>query len=255
MFAEAATAIRVLTFRATAEELHTLGRRHLIFGLLCTWVVGAGRWWEDPDATLVQNLGLGSVVYVFVLAVFLWLVLWPLRPAKWSFVNLLTFISLTSIPGILYAIPVRHGMAIETGQVVRLWLLAVVAGWRVLLLAFYLGRGAGLHGFRRVLAALFPLLIIVVTLSALNLDRVVFNFMGGVPATDRTVNDTAYEVLMLITLLSMYAFIPLTVIYLMLIVRGVKARSKARAEATAPLLHVNAETASEPGIEGARRTD
>jgi hypothetical protein len=215
------TAFRLLTFRANEDELAALNHRHLAFGLFCTWLVGMGRWWEDPKASLLQHLGVGSVAYIFVLAVFLWLVLWPLTPARWSFLNVLIFVSLTAPPAILYAIPVRHGLALQSAQTVRLWLLAIVAGWRVALLFFYLRRGAGLAGGRWILAALFPLLLIVFVLTALNLERVVFDFMGGIRAADKTVNDSAYGVLVLITMISMLAFLPLLASYLFLSVNSV----------------------------------
>ena len=215
------TAMRLLTFRASADELRGLDRRHLAFGLLCTWLVGMGRWWEDPKAGLWQHLGVGSVAYVFVLALFLWLVLWPLMPGQWSLLNVLIFVSLTSPPAILYAIPVRHGLPLQTAQTVRLWLLAGVAGWRVALLVFYLRRGAGLTGGRWFLAAAFPLLFIVFVLTALNLERVVFDIMGGIRASDRTVNDGAYGVLVLITMVSMLAFLPLLAAYLTMSVNTV----------------------------------
>jgi len=216
--------IRLLTFRASSGELRDLNFRHLAFGLFCTWVVGIGRWWEDPKANLLQHLGIGSVAYVFVLAFFLWLVLWPLTPVNWSLLNVLIFVTLTSPPAILYAIPVRHGFALQTAQTVRLWLLAVVTGWRVALLFFYLRRGAGLAGFRCLLATLFPLLLIVFILTALNLERVVFDFMGGIRTSDRTVNDAAYGVLVLITMISMIAFLPLLACYLVLSVNSVIAK-------------------------------
>jgi len=39
-----ATVARILAFRASSDELHTLDRRHLALGLLLTWLVGMGRW-------------------------------------------------------------------------------------------------------------------------------------------------------------------------------------------------------------------
>lgn len=45
------TALRVLTFRASAEELHAEGRRHLAPGVAATWIVGIGRAWDDPTAS------------------------------------------------------------------------------------------------------------------------------------------------------------------------------------------------------------
>lgn len=218
------TTLRLLTFRSSAEELQALNCRHLLFGLICTWLVGMGRWWEDPKAGPLQHLGVGSVVYVFVLAFFLWLVLWPLTPPYWSFWNILIFVTLTAPPAILYAIPVRQGLELQTAQTVRLWFLALVAGWRVALLIFYLRRGAGLGGLRWVLAAVFPLLFIVFTLTALNLEKVVFDFMGGIRDTDRTVNDAAYGALFTLTLFSMLAFLPLLAAYLVYSVKSIIAK-------------------------------
>ncbi len=218
------TTVRLLTFRSGEEELQALNYRHLIFGLICTWLVGVGRWWEDPNASFLQHLGIGSVIYVFVLTFFLWLVLWPLTPPHWSFLNILIFVTLTAPPAILYAIPVRHGLALQTAQTVRLWFLAIVAGWRVALLTFYLRRGTGLDGFRWVLATLFPLLFIVFTLTVLNLEKVIFNIMSGIRESDRTVNDTAYGMLFSLSLFSMVAFLPLLAAYLVCSVKSVIAK-------------------------------
>ena len=218
------TAIRLLMFRSSRDELLALSQRDLVFGLFCTWLVGMGRWWEDPKASLLEHLGIASVAYVLVLAFLIWLVLWPLVPGTWSFVKVLIFVSLTSPPAILYAIPVRHGLTVQDAQNVRLWLLAVVAGWRVALLVFYLRRGAGLAGFRWILAALFPLLLIVFVLTALNLERAVFDVMGDIRASERTVNDAAYGLLELISVISILAFLPLLVCYLVISVNSVIAR-------------------------------
>jgi hypothetical protein len=208
------TASRLLTFRCSREELQNLNFWHLTFGLLCTWIVGIGRWWEDPKASLLQHTGIGSVAYVFILALFLWLIIWPLTPPHWSFLNVLIFVTLTSPPAALYALPVRHGLSLPVAQTVRLWLLAIVAGWRVALLGFYLRRGAGLAGGRWLLAAFFPLLLIVFVLTSLNLEKVVFDIMGGIHESDRSVNDAAYGVLMMLTLLSVLVFLPALAGYL-----------------------------------------
>jgi hypothetical protein len=70
MLAEMATLFRLLTFRASRDELRQFNYRHLALGLMLTWLVGMGRWWEDPHASLLQHLGIGSVVYIFLLAFF-----------------------------------------------------------------------------------------------------------------------------------------------------------------------------------------
>jgi len=213
MRSELITAFRLLTFRASSEEVRSLNLRHLALGLALTWLVGIGRWWEDPKANFFQHLGVGSVIYVFLLSFFLWLILWPLAPRQWSFTNVLAFISLTSPPAILYAIPVRHSLELHAAQTIRLWMLAIVAGWRVALLIFYLQR-TGFSSPRIVLAALFPLTLIVFTLTALNLEKVVFDFMGGIRKEDGSVNDAAYGVLIMISMLSMMLFLPLLATYL-----------------------------------------
>jgi hypothetical protein len=134
------TALRLLAFRITREELEALDCRHLIFGLLATWIVGMGRWWDDPAARPLQMLGVGSVLYAVFLSALIWLVLWPLRPRCWSYPNVLTFISLTSLPGAVYALPVEAWYDVETASLINLASLAVVALWRVSLLLFYLRR-------------------------------------------------------------------------------------------------------------------
>ena len=49
-------------------------KTHFIAGLIGTWIVGMGRYWDDPSAKLLQHLGMGSVIYIFVLAAFIWLI-------------------------------------------------------------------------------------------------------------------------------------------------------------------------------------
>src|SRR5687768_2124959 len=98
------TQLRLLTFRISREELLALDRRHLAFGLAVTWLVGMGRWWDDPNATPWQAAGLGSLAYVLVLAALLTAVMALLRPADWTFQRVSTFLSLTSAPALLYAI-------------------------------------------------------------------------------------------------------------------------------------------------------
>lgn len=213
-----ATAVRVLTFRATGDELRGLDRRHLVLGLLLTWLVGIGRWWEDPHAGVLQHLGVGSLVYVVVLSFFLWLIIRPLS-ARTHYLNTLTYITLTAPPAILYAIPVRSWLELADAQQVRLWLLGIVATWRVALWARYLIVSVELSRPAAFIGTLFPLTLIVVALYSLNLERVVFDLMGG-RREDATVNDVAYEVLFLLSLLSVLLLIPLGIAYGVLATRS-----------------------------------
>ncbi len=230
MSSAVSTAIRILTFRATHEELRNVGHRHLALGLFLTWVVGMGRWWEDPRASVLQHLGVGSLLYVLVLSFFLGLVTWPLAPRPVSYTNLLTFVSLTAPPALLYALPVRSWFDLAVAQELRLWFLGIVAGWRVLLWASYLRVGVQLSRLATFVGTMFPLTILVVALVALNLERVVFDFMGGIRPTDirpedATVNDTAFGVLFLISLLSQLLVLPLLLAYGVLATRARRARS------------------------------
>jgi hypothetical protein len=207
--------IRLLTFRTTREEFLQFDNRHLAFGIASTWVVGIGRWWDDPGANLLQHLGIGSVVYIFLLSLLLWLVIWPLSPQNWSYRHVLTFVSLTSPPAILYAIPVERFASLGTARSLNVWFLAIVAAWRVALLVFYLSRHARLPAFSIAVAALLPITLIVVTLTMLNLERVAFDVMGGLRGRE-TANDNAYVVLVTLSILSMILFVPLVICYIFL---------------------------------------
>jgi hypothetical protein len=221
---ELTTAIRIIAFRATHEELRNLGYSDLALGLLLTWLVGVCRWWEDPGASLSLRLGVGSVVYVFALSLLLWAIIWPVsRNARPSYRNVLTFICLTAPPAFLYAVPVRTLYDLPTSQQFRVWCLAIISIWRVALLAFYLIRRVRLSYISAANVTLFPLTIIVVTLSILNLERVVLNIMGGIDPANITVNDEAYSVLIFLSLLSFLFFIPLFIIYAVIAVRSNKA--------------------------------
>ncbi len=206
------TTLSLLTFRLSKEEFLQLDGKHLAFGLVCTWLVGIGRYWDHPSAKLLQYLGVGSVIYIFVLSLFLWLVLWPLRPKNWSYRNLLTFISLVSPPAMLYAIPVERWFSFETAASLNVWFLAIVATWRVALLIFYLKRSAELESGELIVATFLPLTVIVFALLALNLEGAVFAIMAGIPES-RTANDAAYGVLFVLGLLSYLFLIPLLIAY------------------------------------------
>lgn len=213
------TAARLLTFRLTGEEFGEFNYRHLLFGLLCTWLVGIGRWWDDGGARLLQQAGAGSVIYIFVLALLLWLVVLPLKPYGWKYAHVLPFVSLTAPPALLYAIPVEQLFTIETARFLNVWFLAIVASWRVALLFVYLKRHARLKPFAISVSALLPLTAIVVALTVLNLERAAFEAMGGLRG-EPTAHDSAYSLLTLLTVLSVLLFIPLLLCYINLIVRA-----------------------------------
>lgn len=128
------TIIRLLTFKIKREEILQFNKSHFIAGLTGTWLVGMSRYWDDHAANLLQHLGLGSVIYIFLLAGFIWLILKPFFIDNWNYFIVLTFISLTSFPAIFYAIPVERFFTVQTANIMNIWFLAIVAGWRLGLL-------------------------------------------------------------------------------------------------------------------------
>lgn len=212
--------IRLLTFRPVSAAIHTHWRAFLAFGLLFTWLAGIGRYWDNPKAHLWQYLGLGSIAYVFVLALIVWGLLAPLRPKNWSYRNILLFITLTSPPALFYAIPVEQFMAADAARTANAWFLIVVATWRVALFFVFLRRAAGLSAATVVVATLLPLVIIIITLFALNLEHVVFSLMSGIREEDRSPNDGAYGVVFLLSMLSFAAAPFLGIGYIVAIVRA-----------------------------------
>jgi hypothetical protein len=221
-----ATWTRFLFFRASGEEMAAISwRRFLGAGLVATWVVGMGRYWDHPSAHLLQMFGLGSVVYVFVLGALLWAVIAPLGPQGWGYLQTVTFVSLTAPPALLYALPVERWMTLDGAIATNAWFLAIVAGWRVSLLLFTLRRYAQLTWPRTLVGAVLPLCAIVTALAALNLEHAVFEIMGGF--RESTARDGAYVILVLLTWLSFMAAVPLLLIYLVLVVRVRRAASRA----------------------------
>ena len=214
---------RFLTFQRVSPAIHTHWQAFLAFGLFFTWIAGIGRYWDNPRAYLWQHLGLGSVAYVFVLAFVIWGLLAPLRPKNWSYKNVLLFVTLTAPPAILYAIPVEKFMPLESARTINVWFLAVVASWRVALFAVFLRRAAGLSPWMVIVATLLPLVIIVVALSMLNLEHVVFSIMSGIREEDRTANDNAYGIVVLLSVFSVLASPVLLGAYLIAIVRARRA--------------------------------
>jgi hypothetical protein len=197
-----------LTFRLSREDYLALDRRHLGVALLCTWVVGIGRWWDDEKASLLLRSGLGSVAYTCILAGLFWLVVLPLRPRDWTYPKVLTLVAMTAPPGIVHAIPIERIFDLTTANVVNLCSLAAVATWRAALVVHFLVRSAAIGWASALVCSLLPITAIVTALSALNLHRVVFNITGSY---SRTVHDETYGVLVLLMVLLWYSF-PLTAI-------------------------------------------
>ena len=215
------TLYRLLFFKLTREEMLSFDIRHFLLGLAGTWVVGMGRYWDDSGAKWVQHLGLGSVIYIFLLALFIWAILVPFRIDRWRYFTVLTFVALTSFPGVVYAIPVEKFFSVETANTVNVWFLAFVAAWRLALLYFFLKRFTGLSRGNIITVTLMPICVIISILTILNLHRVVFDMMGGV--RNPTPHNASYDVLFVLTGLSLILSIPLLIAYVV----GIFKRRKA----------------------------
>jgi hypothetical protein len=203
---------KILFFQFTREDIHSLNRSHFIVGLSGTWLAGVGRYWDHPHAEPLQYAGLGSVIYIFILALLIFLVVLPYKLKGWSYFKVLTFISLTSFPAILYSIPVEKFMVMNVAASVNAWFLGIVAVWRLALLFRFLKIFNSLQWWNVLFIALFPMCFVIVSLTALNLEKVVFNIMGGLRET--TGREKSYTVLIALSYISLLAFLPLLIGYI-----------------------------------------
>ncbi len=208
---------RLLTFRRMSAAVRDNYPSYLAFGLIATWLAGMGRYWDNPRAELWQHLGLGSLGYVFVLSLLLWALIAPLGPQNWRYRNVLLFVSLTSPPAILYAIPVERFMSLEHARTANMAFLGVVALWRVALYWIFLRRVAKLPGVAAVTGLFLPLALIVAALSMLNLEHAVFEIMAGLSG-EGTSADEAYGVVVMLSLLSTIVAPLFIILYIVLIV-------------------------------------
>ena len=211
---------RFLTFRPMSQAIRTHWRAYFVFGLIFTWLAGIGRYWDNPRAGLWQYLGLGSVAYVFVLALLIWALLAPLRPKNWSYRNVLLFLTLTAPPAVLYAIPVEKFMSLDNARTANVWFLAVVALWRVALLIQFLRRTGGLSPGATAVATLLPITVIIFVIASLNLEHVVFSFMGGLRDDQRSGNDNAFMIVFILAVYSFLAAPILAIVYFVFVYRA-----------------------------------
>ncbi|MCZ8331294.1 MAG: YIP1 family protein [Flavobacterium sp.] len=203
--------IKLLFFKITREEMLQFNNKHLVAGVVGTWIVGMGRYWDDEKASLLQHLGFGSVIYIFALALFIWLILLPFKIEKWSYRIVLTFIALTSFPAIFYAIPVERFFSISTANTMNVLFLAVVALWRLCLLYYFLKHFTKLSSSNIITVTFMPICLIISVLTMLNLHNVVFQIMGGI--RNPSPHDSSYLILMILTGVSMIFAIPLLIAY------------------------------------------
>lgn len=174
------TIFRILTFRAKREELEPSPTVLIGLALLTTWIVGLGRWWDDPrDLLWFVRFGLGSVIYVLGLSGVLFLVTWPLWTQKLGYLAFLAFVASTSLPGLVYAVPIERWTDVQTAATYNFWALTFVSLYRLALLIWFLGRIVGLSFLGVVATTFFPISLIVFLLSMLGHGAAVMDIMGG----------------------------------------------------------------------------
>ena len=195
------------------------------FVFVVTWLVGIGRYWDHPSAAPWQYVGVGSIVYILCLSFLLYLIVRPLRPSNWTYRGVLVFVGLTSLPALLYAIPVERFVDLSAAQSINAWFLGAVAVWRVALLIRYLIVSAKLHWFVVVTVSVLLLSGIVVTLTLLNLEHVVFDLMAGIREENAGPNDAAYLIVLSLAFFSVWAFPVALILYLGAIVQRRQSRT------------------------------
>ena len=221
---------RLLTFRRPSAALAEHPTAYLVFGLLTAWAAGIGRYWDHPNATFLQYAGLGSVVYVPLLAFLLWAICRPLAPLGLPFRRVVGFVALTSLPAVLYAVPVERFLSASAARSANAIFLAVVAAWRVALLVVFMKRSAGLSNDCLIVGTLLPLALVVCALAGLNLEHAVFQFMAR--PGDRlppTPNDLSYLVVLMLAFAAQVLCIPLVATHLWFIRPSAVRRRRAAA--------------------------
>ena len=173
------TELKFLAFRSVRPDMKRLRWHYLMFGLVSSWLVGVGRYWDAPDAPWWQQAGLGSLVYTVFMSAFLWAVVMAMQPENWTYFHVLTFVGMTAPPGLLYAIPVEKLLQADSAHAVNQWFLLVVALWRVVLLWFYLRRAGRLARVPAFLALAFPLSAVMAFLTLQQLQASVMSEMSG----------------------------------------------------------------------------
>lgn len=214
---------RMLLFRPVKPRTQEYGFYYLSFGLLCAAIAGAGRYWDHPQAHTWQYWGLGSVGYCFSLAFLLYLFILPLRPKNWSYGNVLIFVSMTSPPALLYALPTELVFSTDMAQDINLLFLAIVSFWRVALLIDYLRNAAKLRALVALVGAFTPILLVISVLSLINMLPVVMQGMAGNQQTQHgTSGSMADFAVAVIAFLGWYAFPGVLLAYVWFVYRARK---------------------------------
>jgi len=169
---------RFLTLRADFELFGRFSLRHLAIGALFTWLVGIARNWDLASATPTQAWGLQSLAYIIFMALGIWVLLLPLKAGR-GYLHVLTMVSLTSVPGLIYGVPVEMFLPMEDARNTNVAFLVVVATWRVAMAVHYLKRACDLSGGGAMSVLGLPVSMIVIGLIQSGRAGAVLEMMGG----------------------------------------------------------------------------
>lgn len=169
-----------LLFRIDAERIKRFGWAHLALGLIFTWIVGIGRWYDDEKAIDLQQLGVGSLLYVFVLALVIWIFGKGIANRRnWRYFTVLVYVTLTAPPAIIYALPVEKFFELDIAVKINLWFLAFVAAWRVALLVRLYAVLGEMNRLQTAICATLPVSLIIFIISSAGFANQIVNAMGG----------------------------------------------------------------------------
>jgi len=208
---------RVLTFRLTPEEFDELGFRHFLLGTVTAWAVGFGRWWNRPeDAMPLLRSGIVSVIIVLALGLLLHVVTSVLKPQHRGLLKTTAYVSLTSLPAAVYALPLESWMELEQARSGNFAMLTVVAVWRVALYVCFLMRIARFKLYTTIVTTVFPLAVVVFLLAVNGLTFHVLQLNTGRADTPISTAESRYEVILYMGILSIYVAPVAFVLWLLL---------------------------------------
>lgn len=180
LFGALKTIFRVLTFRAKPEELLDNSIAVLVIGLVITWLVGIGRWWDDPRELMpFVRFGVGSVLYVFALSALLWVVSWPLLQVKVGYHHVAAFVASTSLPAVVYALPIERWTDMSTASSYNVGALLFVSLYRVSLLGWFYVKILKLTVGDAVIITGLPITAISFALTMMGHGASIMDIMGG----------------------------------------------------------------------------
>ncbi len=170
---------RFSTFRGTRDELVDSSIYICLVGIPLTWIIGYGRWWDDPrDLGVIIQSGIGSVVYVFLLGTLIWILSLPFKLGLRNF-DYIAFVTCCAPPALVYAIPIERMTDLQTASSYNMLALFLVSSYRILLLAWFFRKIAEAEILETTVLTILPIALIAFSLTVLEVGAQVIDIMGG----------------------------------------------------------------------------